>query len=151
MSRFLVAKNRKAQRNYELLGRFEAGIVLQGTEVKALREGKLSLNDSYGRIKDGEVWLENCHISAYSHATSGSHEPVRPRKLLLHRREIRKLLGKTAQRGYTIVPLSVYFKDGKAKVEIALARGRRLYNKREVARRRTIDREVRAELKGRLK
>ena len=151
MSRFIVAKNRKAYRNYELLERFEAGIVLQGTEVKALREGKLSLNDSYGRIKDGEVYLENCHVSAYSHGTSGSHEPVRSRKLLLHRRQIHKLLGKTVQRGYTIVPLSVYFKDGKAKVEIALARGRRLYDKREVSRRRTIEREIRAELKGRLK
>ncbi|MDA2934201.1 SsrA-binding protein SmpB [Acidobacteria bacterium AH-259-D05] len=149
MSDQLVSKNKKAFHQYEILDRFEAGIVLEGTEVKAIREHKVNLKDSYARIKDGEAWLENCHISPYSHGNISNHDPLRPRKLLLHRREIKKLLGKTLKSGFTIVPLSVYLKNGKVKVEIALARGKRLHDKREAARRKAVDREVEVELKRR--
>ena len=149
MAQQLVAKNRKAFHDYEILDRFEAGILLMGTEVKALREHRVNLKDSYAHISDGEVWLENCHISPYSHGNMQNHDPLRSRKLLLHRREIDKLTGDTLKSGLTIVPLSIYFKRGKAKIEIGLARGKKLYDKRETARRKAIDREIESELKRR--
>ncbi|HLV00101.1 MAG TPA: SsrA-binding protein SmpB, partial [Acidobacteriota bacterium] len=127
MAQKLVAKNRKAFHDYEILERFEAGMVLLGTEVKALREHRVNLKDSFARVSNGEVWLENCHISPYSHGNIQNHDPLRPRKLLLHKREIDKLAGETVKSGLTIVPLSIYFKNGKAKVEIALARGKKLH------------------------
>ena len=149
MSEQLVGKNKKAFHEYEILDRFEAGIALQGSEVKALRERKISLKESYARIKGGEAWLENCHIGPYSHGGLAGHEPLRPRKLLLHRREINKLAAKIVRRGFTLVPLSVYFKNGNVKVEIALARGKQIHDKRESSRRKTIEREVQTELKRR--
>ena len=149
MSEQLVGKNKKAFHDYEILDRFEAGILLHGTEVRALREHKVSLKESYARIKEGEVWLENCHIGPYSHGSLSNHEPLRSRKLLLHRREINRLLGKTVRRGLTLVPLSVYFKNGKVKVEIALVRGKQIHDKREKERQKTIKREVEIELKRR--
>ena len=151
MSEQLVGKNKKAFHEYDILDRFEAGIVLHGSEVKALRERKVSLRESYARIKKGEAWLENCHIGPYSHGSISTHEPLRSRKLLLHRREINKLIGKTERRGLTLVPLSLYFKDGKVKVEIALVRGKQIHDKRERERQRTIKREVEIELKRRKK
>lgn len=149
MAQKLVAKNRKAFHDYEILDRFEAGIVLLGTEVKALREHRVNLKDSYAHVSNGEVWLENCHISPYSHGNMQNHDPLRSRKLLLHKREIDKLAGDTIKSGLTIVPLSIYFIQGKAKVEIGLARGKKLYDKRETARRKAIDREIESELKRR--
>ncbi|MDA2923510.1 SsrA-binding protein SmpB, partial [Acidobacteria bacterium AH-259-L09] len=131
MAEQIVVKNKKAFHLYKILDRYEAGIALQGTEVKAIREHKVNLKDSYARIKDGELWLENCHISPYSHGSISNHEPLRSRKLLLHRRQINKLIGKSIKQGFTIVPLSLYFKNGKVKVEIALARGKQIHDKRE--------------------
>jgi SsrA-binding protein len=139
--------NRQAYHHYHILETFEAGIVLQGTEVKSIREGKVNLKDSYGLVKNGEVWLLNCHISPYSHGNRMNHDPLRTRKLLLHRREIRKLLGKTTERGLTLVPIRIYFQRGLAKCEVALARGKKLYDKRETEKRRTIDKETRQAMK----
>ena len=141
--------NRQAYHHYQILETFEAGIVLQGTEVKSIREGKVNLKDSYGLVKNGEVWLLNCHISPYSHGNRMNHDPLRTRKLLLHRREIRKLLGKTTERGLTLVPIRIYFQRGLAKCEVALARGKKLYDKRETEKRRTIDKETRQAMKER--
>jgi SsrA-binding protein len=135
--------NRKAYHNYQILETFEAGMVLQGTEVKSIREGKVNLKDSYGLIKNGEVWLLNCHISPYTHGNRMNHDPLRTRKLLLHRTEIRKLLGKTTERGLTLVPIRIYFQRGRVKCEIALARGKKLYDKRETEKRKAIDKETR--------
>ena len=129
--RKLVAQNKKARHDYHLEDHYEAGLVLTGTEVKSLRAGCASLVDAYARIKDGEVWLENAHIPEYDQGSWTNHEPRRPRKLLLHRDEIGKLIGKTKESGLTLVPLSLYFKDGKAKVELATARGKRAYDKRQ--------------------
>ena len=152
--RKLVAQNKKARHDYAIEDVYEAGLVLQGTEVKSLRAGRASLVDAYARIKDGEVWLENAHIPEYDQGSWTNHEPRRSRKLLLHRGEIAKLIGKTKESGLTLVPLSLYFKDGKAKVEIALARGKRAYDKRQtLAARdaaREIDRAVGRRAKGRL-
>lgn len=145
----VVARNKKAFYEYEILDRVEAGIVLQGTEVKSIRAGRVNLQDGFARVKGTEVWLENCNVSPYSHGNIANHEPMRPRKLLLHRREINRLLGRTIKKGFTIVPLSMYLKSGKVKVEIALARGKQLHDKRETSRRKTIDKEVEAELKRR--
>lgn len=145
----IITKNRKAFHDYEILDRFEAGLVLAGTEVKAIREGRINLKDSYARLAGGEVWLENCHISPYSHGNIQNHDPLRSRKLLLKRREINKLMGETVKTGLTIIPLQVYLKNGKAKVEIGLARGKKSYDKRETARRKTIDREIESALKRR--
>lgn len=149
MSDQIIAKNKKAFHDYEILERYEAGVVLQGTEVKAIREHKVNLKDSYAQAKEGELWLQNCHISPYSHGSTRSHEPLRPRKLLLHRREVEKLSGKITTKGLTLVPLSLYFKNGRVKVELALARGKRVHDKRETARRKVIEREIETELKGR--
>ncbi|MCZ3390136.1 MAG: SsrA-binding protein SmpB [Actinomycetia bacterium] len=128
--RVLVAQNRKARHDYHIDGTYEAGLVLTGTEVKSLREGRASLVDGYAAVKEGEVWLHNVHIPEYTQGTWTNHEPRRVRKLLLHRDQIRKLSAKTHESGLTIVPLALYFKDGYAKVEIGVARGKKSYDKR---------------------
>jgi SsrA-binding protein len=128
--RTLVAQNRRARHDYHIEDTLEAGLVLSGTEVKSLREGRASLIDGYASVEDGEVWLHNVHIPEYTQGTWTNHEPRRTRKLLLHRDQIRKLNAKTQETGLTIVPLALYFKDGYAKVEIGVARGKRLYDKR---------------------
>ena len=145
----LIADNRKARHDYELFGTFEAGIVLLGTEVKAIREGRVNLKDSYGRVENGEVFLYNMHISPYSHRGYAEHEPLRRRKLLLKKLEIRKLIGKTVERGFTLVPVRMYFKNGLVKVAVSVAKGKKTHDRRETIRRREIERETRAILKGR--
>jgi SsrA-binding protein len=135
--------NRNAGHNYFLLEKFEAGVVLTGTEVKAIRSGKANLKDAYGLVKDNELWLLNCHISPYEHGSYSNHAAVRTRKLLVHQEEIRKLIGKTQQKGLTLIPTRMYFKNGRVKVELALARGKQQWDKRETERRRTADREAR--------
>lgn len=125
-----VAQNRKARYNYEILDTYEAGLVLTGTEVKSLRAGRASLTEGYAEVHDGEAWLRNVHIPEYGQGSWTNHEPRRSRKLLLHRDEIARLIGKTQERGLTLVPLSLYFKDGYAKVELALARGKKVHDKR---------------------
>jgi SsrA-binding protein len=144
----IIAKNKKASYNYEILERMEAGISLLGTEVKSIRDGKISLKESYSEIKGGEVFLVNCHISPYEPASRFNHDPRRERKLLLHRREIKRLIGKIQEKGLTLVPTMVFFNDkGKVKVEISLGKGKRAYEKREAIRERDRKRELRAELK----
>jgi len=138
----IVSTNRKAYHDYFIEDTYEAGMMLTGTEVKSLREGKANLKDSYVLIKGGEAFLLNCHISPYSHGNILNHDPLRTRKLLLHRKEIEKLWGKLTQKGYTLVPLKIYFKDSRAKVEIALARGKRQYEKREAIKEREAKREM---------
>lgn len=145
----LVAKNKKARFNYELGDRFEAGLVLQGTEVKSLRLGKANLTDAYARLKDGEAWLISCHISAYPFAYYDNHEPERPRKLLLHKRELKKLAGKVQEQGWSLIPLAIYFKRGKAKVELALAKGKKIHDKRQTIKKREQDREMQRALRHR--
>src|SRR5882762_2755832 len=144
-----IAENRKAFHDYHLLETFEAGIALLGTEVKAIREGRVNLRDSYARTESGEVWMMNVHISPYSHRGYADHAEKRQRKLLLHRHEIRKLIGRTAEKGLTLVPLELYFKKGRVKVLIGLAKGKQEHDKRETLRRREIDRETRAAVKAR--
>ena len=144
-----VAENRKAFHDYHVIETFEAGIALLGTEVKSIREGSVNLRDSFGRVEGGEVWIYNVHISPYSHRGYVDHEPTRRRKLLLHRREIRKLIGKTVERGMTLVPTRIYFKDGRVKVAISLAKGKKAHDKREAIKRRETDRETRAAVKER--
>jgi SsrA-binding protein len=138
-----AAVNRIAAHNYFLLEKFEAGIQLTGTEVKSIRGGRANLRDAYALVKDGELWLLNTHISPYQHGSYSNHEALRTRKLLMHRDEIRKLIGKTQQKGLTLIPTRIYFKNGRVKVEIALAKGKQLWDKREAERRRTADREAR--------
>ncbi len=143
-----VATNRKAFHDYAIEEKLEAGIVLKGTEVKSLREGKVNLRDSYASVDRGEVILHNCHINPYSHGNIMNHDPLRPRKLLLHRKEINKLLGKAQQKGLTLVPLRIYFTQrGVAKVEIALARGKKQYDRRETIKQREAGREVERAMK----
>ena len=142
-----IAENRKAFHDYHLLESFEAGIMLLGTEVKAIREGRVNLRDSYARVDDGEVYLCNVNISPYSHRGYVDHEPLRKRKLLLHRDEIRKLIGKTVEKGMTLVPVRMYFKNGRVKVAVSLAKGKKDYDKRETVKRRETDRETRAAVK----
>jgi SsrA-binding protein len=144
-----IATNKKAFHDYLILEKLEAGIVLLGTEVKAIREGRLNLKDSYAIIQSGEAFLFNCHISPYSHGNLENHDPTRRRKLLLHLREIKKMIGKTQQKGLTLVPLRVYFKRGKIKVELGIARGKKEIDKRESERRKDADREARAAMKQR--
>lgn len=144
-----IAENRKAFHDYHILETFEAGMVLVGTEVKAIREGNVNLRDSFGRVEDGEVWVYNVHISPYSHRGYSDHEPTRRRKLLLHRQEIRKLIGKTVERGMTLVPTRMYFKEGRVKMSIGLAKGKKAHDKRETIKRREADRETRAAVKER--
>lgn len=148
----IVTQNRKAFHDYFIEETFEAGIMLTGTEVKSLRAGKANLKDSYARIKDGEIFLLNTHISPYSQADGfKQHEPERTRKLLLHKKEIMKLLGKTREKGYTLVPTKIYFKDGKAKVEIGLARGKTSYDKRDSIKARDVKREIAKTIRQRTK
>jgi SsrA-binding protein len=140
--RKVVATNRKARFNYEILDTYEAGIALLGSEVKSLRAAQVQLKDSFASVRDGEIWLESAHISPYSFAEKGGHDPERPRKLLLHRREIDRLFGRIREEGLTLVPLQIYFVDGKAKVEIGLARGKRAHDKR----RSIVDRQQKREM-----
>jgi SsrA-binding protein len=146
----VVATNRKAFHDYAIEEKLEAGIVLKGTEVKSIREGLVNLRDSYASVDHGELVLHHCHISPYSHGNMMNHDPLRPRKLLLHRKEINKWLGKTKQKGLTIVPLRIYFSPrGQAKVEIALARGKRQYDRREAIKDREAGRELQRAMKSR--
>jgi SsrA-binding protein len=144
--RKLIAQNKKARHDYHIDDTFEAGLVLTGTEVKSLRAGRASLLDAYADITEGEAWLHNAHIPEYSQGTWTNHAPRRKRKLLLHRAEIDKMARRVNERGLTIVPLALYFKDGKAKVEIGIARGKRSYDKRQAIARRDVEREVTREL-----
>ena len=144
-----LADNRKALHDYHILETWEAGLVLLGTEVKAIREGSVNLRDSYARIDRGEIWLLNVHISPYSHTGYARHEERRDRKLLLHRHEIQKLTGRVVERGLTLVPLRMYMKKGRVKVALALVKGKQAHDKRETIRRREIDRETRAAVKAR--
>ncbi len=148
-SRKLVATNRRARFEYEILDTYEAGLVLRGPEVKSLRAGKASLSDAYAVVRRGEMYLVNAHINPYEQAGRENTESRRERKLLLHRAEIARLAGDVSERGFTVVPLSLYFKDGRAKVELALARGKKLHDKRETIRRREEDREVQRTMRGR--
>jgi len=138
-----AAVNRIASHNYFLLEKFETGIALSGTEVKSIRAGRANLKDSYGLVKDGELWLLNCHIGPYQHGGYANHAPLRTRKLLVHREELRRLASKTQQRGLTLIPTRMYFKNGRVKLELALAKGKQLWDKRETERRRTADNEAR--------
>ena len=142
-----VATNRQAAFRYQLLDRLECGIALTGTEVKSVREGRVQLKDGYVAAQDGELWLHNVHIAPYAPAARANHEPERPRKLLAHRREIERLIGRVQERGLTLVPTRMYFAGPRAKVEIALARGKNVYDKRESIRRREVTREVQRELR----
>ena len=138
-----AAQNRAASHNYFLLEKYEAGIALTGTEVKSIRGGRANLKDAYGLVKDNEVWLLNAHITPYEHGSYSNHEALRTRKLLLHKDEIRKLIGKTQQKGLMLIPTRMYFKNGRVKVELALAKGKQHWDKRETERRRTADKEAR--------
>jgi SsrA-binding protein len=144
-----IAENRKAFHDFHLMETFEAGLVLLGTEVKAIREGRVNLRDSFARVEDGEIFIYNVHISPYSHRGYADHEPLRRRKLLLHRSEIRKLIGKTVEKGMTLVPTRLYFKDGRVKVAVSIAKGKKDYDKRETIKKRETDRETRAAVKSR--
>ncbi len=145
----LIADNRKAGHDFHLLESFEAGLALRGTEVKAIREGRANLRDSYCKLERGEAFLLGVHIGQYSHTGSSVHDPLRPRKLLLHREELNKLLGKTSEKGLTVVPVRMYFKNGRVKVTISLAKGKKTFDKRETERRREAERETRAAVKTR--
>ncbi len=149
--RKVVAQNKRARHDYAVEDVFEAGIVLQGTEVKSLRQGRATLTDAYASVQDGEVWLLGAHIPEYTEGTWTNHEPRRPRKLLLHKGEILRLIGKTRESGLALVPLSLYFSGGRAKVELALARGRKAHDKRQVLAERDAKREMRNALGRRLK
>jgi SsrA-binding protein len=146
-----IAENRKAFHDYHIIETFEAGLALLGTEVKAIREGNVNLRDSYATVADGEVWILNVHINPYSHRGYADHEPTRKRKLLLHRQEIRKLIGRTVERGLTLVPIRMYFKNGHVKVAIALAKGKQAHDKRETVKKRDAERETRAAVKERIR
>ena len=138
----VIARNKKARHEYFIEDTYEAGVVLTGTEVKSLREGRASLVDGFAQIRDGELWMHNVHIPEYNQGTWNNHAPRRLRKLLLHRSEIQKLIGKTKESGLTLIPLELYFKDGKAKVELGLARGKKDYDKRQTLLERTMKREA---------
>ena len=143
----MITVNRKAYHNYHIQESFEAGIVLKGSEIKSIRAGKVNLSDAYAKPENGELWLYNSHIASYDAASYNAHEPVRPRKLLLHRKEIDNLAGKVTQRGLTLVPLKLYIENGVAKVELGVAKGKKLYDKREAIARRDAEREVDRALK----
>jgi SsrA-binding protein len=144
----VVATNRKARQEFFIVETFEAGIALKGTEVKSLRQGKASLQESYAAVKNGEAWVMGMHISPYEFSPIDAHEPTRDRKLLLHKKEIRRLVGRLSEKGLTLIPLRLYFKSGIAKVEIALARGKRAYDKREAIKQREVQRELRRQFAG---
>lgn len=148
MGEKVLCYNKKAHFNYHVEETYEAGMALQGTEVKSLRLGKGNLKDSYVQIEEEEAFLHNTHISPYPYGHQFNHDPERVRKLLLHKREIRRLMGKTQERGYTLVPLKIYLKNGKIKIEIGLAKGKTLYDKREVLKKRSADREIEKVMKG---
>ena len=148
MGEKLIATNKKARYHYHILDEFEAGLVLKGAEVKALRESKASLSDGFARVENREILLYNLHISLYSKSSEKEYNPTRPRKLLLHKKEIDKLTGKLAERGLSLIPLKIYFKRGIAKVEIALAKGKKLYDKREALKRKTAEKELRRAVKS---
>ncbi len=145
----LLADNRKARHDYHILGTYEAGIVLLGTVVKSIREGRVNLRDSFARVEGSEVFIYNIHVSPYSHRGYADHEPTRRRKLLLHKGEIRKLIGKTVERGMTLVPVRMYLKNGRVKVVVGVAKGKKTYDKRETIRRREAERETRRAIKQR--
>jgi SsrA-binding protein len=145
----ILSDNRQAGHNYFLMDRFEAGLVLTGTEVKAAKDGKIQLKDAYATVLNNEAWLLNAHISQYSHGNRENHPPVRDRKLLLHRREIDKLLGQTREKGLSLIPTKIYLKNGRIKCELALAKGKKLHDKREAERTRTAEAEARAEMRRR--
>jgi len=145
----VVCQNRKAYHDYHIEDSIEAGIALLGTEVKSLREGKASLKESYVMIKEGEAFLLNCHINPYTHGNRMNHDPLRTRKLLLHRKELNSLAGKATEKGFTLIPLKIYFKDSFAKVEIGLAKGKRLFEKRETIKAREARREIERAMKTR--
>jgi SsrA-binding protein len=147
----IICKNRKAHFNFEIEDSFEAGIALLGSEVKSLRGGKANLSDSYGKFRGSEVFLVDAHISPYVQAGRENHEPLRERKLLLHKQEIKKLLGKVSERGFSLIPLKMYFKNGKVKVEMALARGKKTYDKREAIKKKDQRREMERMAKYRLR
>jgi SsrA-binding protein len=148
MGEKLICQNKKAFHNYFIEETYQAGISLLGSEVKSLREGKVNLGDSYGDIKRSEVFLVDAHISPYPQANRLNHGPLRTRKLLLHKREIKRLIGKVEQRGYTLIPLKLYFVNGKVKVDLGLAKGKKLYDKRETLRKKTMEREMERGRKG---
>jgi len=143
----IVSQNKKARHDYEIINTYEAGIVLKGTEVKSIRAGKINISDSYAKIKNGEVWLINAHISEYEKGNYNNHDPLRDRKLLLNKREIRKLISYTQEKGMTLVPLKVYFKKSKAKIELAVAKGKKLYDKREDIAKKDLQREYQRKIK----
>ncbi len=145
----MIAENRKAYHDFFVLESWEAGVVLLGTEIKAIREGRVNLRDSYAKVEKGEVWLLNVNIAAYSHRGYAGHEEKRQRKLLLHRDEIRKMVGQVTEKGLTLVPLQMYLKKGRVKVQVALVRGKQLHDKRETLKRREVERETRAAIKAR--
>lgn len=144
-----IARNKRARFDYEILEQWEAGIVLTGTEVKSLRAGRATINDAFGIVKDGELWILNMHVPPYEQGNQFNHDPARTRKLLLHRREVRRLIGGVERQGLTLVPLELYFKGSHAKVRIALARGKKVHDKRETIRRREGDREIARAFKAR--
>ena len=145
----ILSDNRRAGHDYFLLERFEAGMVLTGTEVKAAKDGKIQLKEAYAAVLGNEAWLLNAHISEYSHGNRENHPPIRNRKLLLHRREIDKLLGQTREKGLSLIPTKIYLKNGRIKCEVALAKGKKLHDKREAERARTAEAEARAEMRRR--
>jgi SsrA-binding protein len=145
----VITVNRKAYHNYHIEESFEAGLVLKGSEIKSIRAGKVNLSDAYARPENGELWLHNSHIASYDAASYNTHEPVRPRKLLLHRKEVDTLTSKVVQKGLTLVPLKLYIKHGLAKLELGVARGKKVYDKRETIARRDADREVERAMKYR--
>ena len=147
MGEKVIATNRKARFEYHILDTWETGIVLVGTEVKSLRDGKANLKDSYANVKNGELFLYHTHISPYSHGNLNNHDPLRIRKLLMHKKEIKKLIGKVDEKGLTLVPLKLYFKNGKAKIQLALAKGKKVYDKRQSIAKRDSERDLKRQLK----
>jgi SsrA-binding protein len=145
-----IAQNRRARHDFHIQELFEAGIALKGTEVKSLRAGRANLKDAYGEVRGEQIFLAGCHISPYEAGSRSNHDPLRPRPLLLHKKEIRYLSGKVTEKGWTLIPLSLYFQGGKVKVELALARGKKLYDKREDEKRKVAEREAQAALKDRV-
>ncbi len=143
----IICQNKKARHEYFIEDTMEAGIVLQGTEVKSLRNGKASMGDSYATVEGGEVFLNHCHISPYTPANQFNHDPMRKRKLLLHKKEIDRLIGASREKGYSLIPLKLYFKNGRAKVELSLAKGKKLHDKRASIKQREADREIRKAMK----
>ncbi len=148
MAEKLICQNKKARFHYTIEDSLEAGICLLGPEVKSLREGKANISDSYATIKNGEVFLVDAHISPYSHGNRFNPDPIRTRKLLLHKREIKRLIGKVQEKGFTLIPLRLYFSNGRAKVELALAKGKKLFDKREALKRKTMERDMERGRKG---